>query len=196
MELIRISDCKLKVMLTQADIERLHFDPESDSSEDLHRSFRSLLLEIQRRSGFTADGKELSIQYFPSREGGCEMFISNLREKEPKSNSASSLAPCEITGFRKEYVFRFCEMNLLLTACKRLLQIGYAGDSEAYVDEGEQWFLILSLISSHPFEMPEELFFLSEYGRQESATDAKIYLAEHGRRLCPDSAVPILAKYI
>ena len=82
MELIRINSCKLKVMLTAGDVKRFHLDPEFERSNELHQAFRSLLQEIQKEIGFDSDGKELSIQYFPSREGGCEMFISHLNEKE------------------------------------------------------------------------------------------------------------------
>lgn len=196
MELIRISDSKLKVMLTQSDVERLHFDPESDSSRDLRASFRSLLSEIRKECDFSINGKELSIQYFPSREGGCEMFISHLGEKEPQANIERKNELREITGFHKEYAFRFLEMNLMLSACKRLLQIGYSGESEAYLDELEQCFLLLGLTSSHPFEMPEELLFLFEYGKQESVTDTRIYLSEHGRPLCRADAVLLLSEYI
>ena len=87
MELIRVSHCKLKVMLTPDDVERLHLDPETSENEDLHSAFRTLLREIKEDCGFDPDGKELSIQYFPSREGGCEMFISHLSEAEEETQA-------------------------------------------------------------------------------------------------------------
>ena len=107
MELIRISAGKLKVMLTPEDVERFHLDPASETPMGLHDSFRSLLCEIERKSGFDAGAKELSIQYFPSREGGCEMFISHLSETEEKKSKNTSLATKETTGFHKEYAFHF-----------------------------------------------------------------------------------------
>ena len=192
MELIRVSHCKLKVMLTPDDVERLHLDPETSENEDLHSAFRTLLREIKEDCGFDPDGKELSIQYFPSREGGCEMFISHLSETEEETQAADG-PPQKIAGFHKEYAFRFAEMEALLMACKRLFSMGYIGDSQAYIDEKSNCFLFLGVLSGHPFEMPEELRFLSEYGRQESVSDAKLYLSEYGRSICPSSAVQILA---
>ena len=196
MELIRISSCKLKVMLSACDVQRFRLDPENGAPEELQRSFRLLLREIERESGFDADGKELSIQYFPSREGGCEMFISHLNEKEQEDFCEAPPLQREIAGFHKEYAFRFPEMDLLLAACKRLFTMGYTGDSRAYLGEKGQCFLFLGLTSPHPFEMPEELLFLFEYGKQESVTDAKIYLSERGKTLCDSSAVSRLATYI
>lgn len=192
MELIRVSHCKLKVMLTPDDVERLHLDPETSENEDLHSAFRTLLREIKEDCGFDPDGKELSIQYFPSREGGCEMFISHLSEAEEETQAADG-PPQKIAGFHKEYAFRFAEMEALLMACKRLFSMGYIGDSQAYIDEKSNCFLFLGVLSGHPFEMPEELRFLSEYGRQESVSDAKLYLSEYGKSICPSSAVQILA---
>lgn len=195
MELIRISSCKLKVMLTKNEVERFHLDPENDEGEKLHSAFRTLLSEIKADCGFDPGDGELSIQYFPSREGGCEMFISHLNEKEEKEAPDSLRQMREISGFHKEYAFRFSEMEELLSACKRLSSLGYIGESQAYIDEKDACFLLLGILSEHPFEMPEELLFLSEYGRQESVTDAKLYLSEYGRSICPSSAVSILAKY-
>lgn len=192
MELIRVSHSKLKVMLTPDDVERLHLDPETSENEDLHSAFRTLLREIKEDCGFDPDGKELSIQYFPSREGGCEMFISHLSEAEEETQAADG-PPQKIAGFHKEYAFRFAEMEALLMACKRLFSMGYIGDSQAYIDEKSNCFLFLGVLSGHPFEMPEELRFLSEYGRQESVSDAKLYLSEYGKSICPSSAVQILA---
>ena len=80
MELIRISERKLKIMLTPTDM--CHFELNDDSferdSEKMHRAFRLLLDEVRRQTDFSGDERHLSIQYFPSREGGCEMFISQL----------------------------------------------------------------------------------------------------------------------
>lgn len=193
MELIRISSCKLKVMLTKSDVERLHLDPENGEGEELHGAFRALFAEIKENCGFDPGERELSIQYFPSREGGCEMFISHLNEKDETAASAEARPPRKITGFHKEYAFRFSGMEALLAACKRLCSMGYIGESQAYIDEKESCFLFLGILSGHPFEMPEELLFLSEYGRQESVTDAKLYLSEYGKSICQSSAVSILA---
>ena len=193
MELIRISSCKLKVMLTASDVERFHLDPENSEGEDLHRSFRLLLQQIKEESGFDAGGKELSIQYFPSREGGCEMFISHLNETDSDAAPTPVQPLREIAGFHKEYAFRFPEMESLLAACKRLCGMGYIGESQAYIDEKKSCFLFLGFLSGHPFEMPEELLFLSEYGRQECVAETKLYLAEHGSSICRSSAVSILA---
>jgi negative regulator of genetic competence, sporulation and motility len=50
MELIRISDSKLKIMLTPMDMRQFELSTDNfyDDSEKMHRSFRLLLDEVRR----------------------------------------------------------------------------------------------------------------------------------------------------
>lgn len=213
MELIRISDRKLKIMLTPTDM--CHFDLNADSfgedSAKMHRAFRLLLHEIREQTGFEADDTHISVQYFPSREGGCEMFISNLQSEEnervpisasappsqPASRHSPDLRPVKKHGgsFRKECAYRFEKLQHLLTACRRLLEIGYICDSSAYRDERGVYFLLLSVLSPSPFSTPEELDFIVEYGTVENAALLRLYVREHARLLCT-GAIEQLARLI
>jgi len=210
MELIRISDRKLKIMLTPTDM--CHFDLNTDSfgedSAKMHRAFRLLLHEIRERTGFEADDTHISVQYFPSREGGCEMFICNLQSEEneraapplsspPVPRQSTGLHPAKRScgGFRKECAYRFEKLQHLMTACRRLLEIGYICDSSAYRDEKGCYFLFLSVLSPSPFSTPEELDFIVEYGSVENASLLRLYIREHARLLCT-GAIEQLAKLI
>lgn len=203
MELIRISDRKLKIMLTPTDM--CHFELNADSfgddSAQMHRSFRLLLHEIREQTGFEADDTHISVQYFPSREGGCEMFISNLQSEDaeresritaslaPPSKSSMQLRPVKKNGgsFRKDCAYRFEELKHLLSACKRLLQIGYICDSTAYRDEKGIYFMILSVLTASPFSTPEELDFVVEYGSVENPALLRLYIREHASLICSDA---------
>ena len=200
MELIRISDRKLKIMLTPTDM--CHFDLNTESlgedSARMHRAFRQLLEEVREQSGFEADESHLSIRYFPSREGGCEMFICNLqgdeRERLPISTSAphptkrpsSGLHPIgrDTGGFRKECAYRFEALCHLLKSCQRLFHMHYACESAAYKDDHGAYFLILSVRSLSPFSTPEELDFIVEYGTVENAAHLRLYIREHASLIC------------
>lgn len=200
MELIRISDRKLKIMLTPTDM--CHFDLNADSfgedSARMHRAFRLLLHEVREKIGFEADDTHISVQYFPSREGGCEMFISNLQSEEHERTSLSAptkpqgqkpslgLRPLRHTdgGFRKECAYRFEALCNLLRACRRLFEIGYICDSSAYKDERGVYFLLLSVLSPSPFSTPDELDFIVEYGTVENAAHLRLYVREHASLIC------------
>ena len=209
MELIRISDRKLKIMLTPTDM--CHFELNADSfgedSAQMHRAFRLLLDEIRKQSGFDADDSRISVQYFPSREGGCEMFISNLQseDREPNPYATASLPPAEKTStqlrpikkysgsFRKECAYRFEALCHLLRACKRLLDIGYICDSSAYRDEKGVYFLLLSVLTTSPFSTPEELDFIVEYGTVENAAHLRLYIREHASLISDNAIVQLSA---
>ena len=203
MELIRISDSKLKIMLTPTDM--CHFDLNTDNfgedSEKTRIAFRHLMDEIKKQIGFDTDDNRISVQYFPSREGGCEMFVTHLQSLPPITDGKDShaltkqtalqLQPTQKSGgsFRRDFAYRFETLNDLLRVCKRLQQIGYIGDSSAFRDEKKQYYLLLTLLCASPFSMPEDFHFVLEYGYLENASMLKLYIREHGKLIATPDAV-------
>ncbi len=209
MELIRISNRKIKIMLTPSDME--HFELRADTfgedSAEMHRAFRLLLDEIRKETDFDADDKRISVQYFPSKEGGCEMFISHLSAPASEHESKDVLLPTypktlslqrEPTErkFHRECAYSFGALSPLLQACKRLSRLPYITSNSAYVDRNGTYFLFLSFLSSSPFTTPEDLNFMVEYGSIENPSMLKIYLSENGRVICEENAVHQLGELI
>ena len=200
MELIRISDSKLKIMLTPMDMRQFELSSDNfyDDSEKMHRSFRRLFDEVKRQSGFEADDHRISVQYFPSREGGCEMFISNLSGDREKTSCALTPTPGmhPVTrtrgSFCRSFAYRFDGLEELLSVCRRLLPMDYISASSAYRDDAGRYYLFLSTFASSPFATPEELYFVVEYGSLENASQLRLYLSEHGMVICAEDAVGTL----
>lgn len=207
MELIRITDQNLKIMLTPSDMTQFELTPEAIDHADayLPDAFRLLLWEIRRQYGFEFDDKHLTVQYFPSKEGGCEMFVSSMQstptgeERERKRRGAGSgnailpIGKSLAGSFLRETAYRFENLSSLLAACHRLRGIGYIGESSAYRDGGTIYYLLLKMLSASPFSLPDEFAFLCEYGRPENASALRLYFREHGSVICPRDAVEILA---
>lgn len=206
MELIRISKRKLKIMLTPTDM--CHFELNADSfgedSQQMHHAFRLLLEEIKKQTDFDADDHHISVQYFPSREGGCEMFISRIPSTEGESSNEGNRRATSATrslqphpavqgGFRRDCAYRFANLEHLLQVCRRLQGAGYIGESTAYRDEKGAYFLLFTVLSSSPFSMPEQWDFIAEYGTVENAALLRLYILEHGRVICSRDAVERLA---
>lgn len=200
MELIRISDSKLKVMLTPMDMRQFELSTDNfyDDSEKMHRSFRLLLDEVKRQSGFEADDHRISVQYFPSREGGCEMFISNLSPERESTTCAltpaSGMQPATRSrgSFCRSFAYRFDGLEELLSVCRRLLPLDYITASSAWRDDAGRYYLILNTFAASPFATPEELYFVVEYGRLENAAQLRLYLSEHGEVVCAEDAIGTL----
>ncbi len=208
MELIRISDQKLKIMLTPFDMNQfeLNMDGFEENSEMMHRSFRRLLAEIHRQIDFDADDSHMSVQYFPSREGGCEMFICNLPTEEAKRETASnelslperstvSPLPVKRSGgsFKKDTAYRFERLQYLLAVCRRLDDIGFTCESAVWQDEKSSYFLFLTFPSGSPYSTPDELDFIVEYGTLENISQLRLYIREHGKVICRENAIRALS---
>ncbi len=202
MELIRISDRKMKIMLTPTDMRHfeLNADTFGEDSAEMHRAFRLLLEEIKKQTGFEADDSRISVQYFPSREGGCEMFISHTPTScDSISTDPPAIQPCgkalqlhprhKVGAFHRECAYRFASLHNMLAVCRRLCEIGYIGSSSAYRDEKDRYYLLLTVLSASPFMTPDEMNFIVEYGEIENVTMLKLYLREHGKTVCADNAV-------
>ena len=208
MELIRIDARKLKIMLTPTDMCHFELNAESfgEDSNQMHRAFRLLLEEIRRQIDFDADDNRISVQYFPSREGGCEMFISRLQSDGAEVEEANSALPVRIHkeslqlrpqrknsgSFKRECAYRFGGLQELLAACHRLYLLGFLCESAAYRDEKDDYFLILTIFTATPFSTPEELDFIVEYGTVENAAHLRLYIREHAS-LISDHAISQLS---
>ena len=209
MELIRINARRLKIMLTPTDMCHFELDAEAlgDDNGKMQRAFRLLLDEVRRQIDFDTDDNRLSVQYFPSREGGCEMFVSRLSGDGAELEEESLRLPVHLNkesmqlrpqrkgggSFKRECAYRFGAISELISACHRLYLLGFLCESAAYRDEGGDYFLILTVFTTTPFSTPEELDFLVEYGQLENATWLRTYIKEHASIICDGNAVARLA---
>lgn len=211
MELIKISNTRLKIMLTASDMTHFALDTESfgTESQSTHKAVRLLLDKFRDQIGFQGDNSQLSVQFFPSREGGCEMFISNLQNQDAKKDSEGNImrsSPQSTTSiglqkkqndcFLREFAYRFDSLKKLLSVCQRLLSIGYICESSAFRDQSSNYYLFLSTLSSSPFSIPDEIGFIVEYGSIECPTSVKLYLREYGIPICQTEAILSLGRLL
>lgn len=199
MELIRISETKLKIMLTSSDMTQYEIPAEctDTDTEQMRRAFRQLMKDVRRKTGMEMDERHLSVRYFPAKGGGCEMFVCSL-EKPDSALCALPIphpVPADIPVFVRDCSYRFRTLKALLDACRRLVQVGYIGESRAVTDEHGNYHLLLKIRTAVPFTLPEALRFLSEYATPENSKSIRLYLCEHGTPLCEANAVETLAPF-
>lgn len=195
MEWIRISQNKLKIMLTAEDARHYELNCEEANYTDsvTRTAFREILTDVKREADFDASEDKVYIQMYPSKEGGCELFITKiglLLEEERKAAMQAGKKELPNTRMRRENALAFCfrELSLLTAACRRLLPLTTVHKSEAFRGENGTWWLFLSGCEPH------KLRFLSGYAREMRADMARIYLAEHGTLICEKNAVETLAE--
>ncbi|MBE6685098.1 MAG: adaptor protein MecA [Ruminococcaceae bacterium] len=89
MELILISNTKLKIMLDESDMRKYHIGNESDCADSgTRKAIRSLLERARDQIGFNTEGEEIFVQLYTSKRGGCELFVT-------KSQISDALTPME-----------------------------------------------------------------------------------------------------
>ena len=195
MEWIRISRNKLKIMLTAEDTKRYELRPDSASLESAgtRKAFRAILSDAGKELGFDAADERVYIQLFPSREGGCELFVTKEAEsakEAPTPRPKAEKAPEEHT---RHLAFSFPELSPLLLVCRRLTERRYQGESRALRDDEGRYWLLLS-DTGNPLLARHEYRFILEYGQMEHGENARLLLLEHGTPLCGEKAVEQLGQ--
>ena len=189
MEWIRISANKLKIMLSAEDTRHYALDCEhADYADALTRAvFRDILTDVRRETGFDATEDKVYIQMYPSKEGGCELFVTKvgLLMAERPAEAPPKDVPESAAREARESAFVFEKLSFLLLLCRRL-RTANAETSEAWRDDGGRWWLLLTAKS--------DLSFAREYGKEAGAAAARLFLCEHGTAICAARAVETLGR--
>ena len=197
MELILISDSKLKIMLSRQDMEYYELCNEEidyDSTET-RRAFWQILDEAKHKTGFDAAEEKVFIQLYPSKEGGCEMYVT-------KVGVIPSLA-AELSGRKAEVRvgrvghYRFQKQENLLCACRVLMKKGYQGESSAYLLDDGSYALLIHEVGRAPLcyaGAPDTYSFIEEFGIRIKGEERIVFLKEHGICLREADAVNVLGK--
>ncbi|MCD7944798.1 MAG: adaptor protein MecA [Clostridia bacterium] len=189
METIRISESKIKVMLSREDMTKYRISRASADGSDpsLRVAIRSILRDAGRAGGFDPDSGQLYIQLYPDKRGGCELFVTRIDDADgrgkaaPKTHIArtSDVSTC---AARAE-IFSFPSLDGLISFADRISP-SFCGESAAYTD-GKAYFLTLAC-----GDLSELFAFLcalaDEYGGALEGFGKDLYIAEYCRRITPD----------
>ncbi len=192
MELILISDSKLKVMLSAEDMA--HYDLNCETIDSVNspsrRAFWNILDEAKRQTGFDPAGERVFVQLYPERSGGCEMFVTKLGIR-----AAQTLMPQAEAGkgreryisvptprVPRERVYIFTSLTDLLSACRRMRDADAVTVSRAYVNEERDAFYLT---------VDRDLPFLAEYNAVPGGRRDLYYIEEHCRCFCRDAAAAL-----
>lgn len=199
MEFDFINESKLKILLNAEDLDEFELSAEEldYSNTETKRMFWDILSRAKKRTGFDTDGHRVLVQLYPSKDGGCEVFVTKIiplcDEKdgcpafEKPQRKKKSSAKTSYT------VFSFKNLRDLSSACRGLMRTGYNGDSLAYIDEKNRWYLLLANLDFSGYTPMDEFSFLLEFGSIENTETYKSYLSEHAKQVCESNAVQKLS---
>ena len=191
MELLVISDSKLKVMLSREDMEKHGLSDAELNYDDpaTRKKLLGILDEIKSQSGFDTAADKLLIQLYPSRDGGSEMFVtklgllSNTAEQNLRRSRGLGVF-CR--GAEIYFSESFEDILSMATACE---DVCYIEQSSLYYEAGRGYYLILDLRGSGG--LPSPLWPLLEYG-DPIPPARRAYIEEYAAPLLSQNAVQML----
>ncbi len=206
MEIIMISDCKLKVMLGEEDLKQFEIKAEQldYSNTETKRMFWDILNRAKHQTGFDTDGQRVLVQLYPSKQGGCEMFVTKIGllysededdisryNYEEKNNSKTFQTKKHTTTYS---AFAFDTTKAMISVCKRLYELGYIGESSSYICDNGKIYLILSDLYEDECMSINEFSFILEYASAEDPKKIGYFISEHGKIILENDAVSKLGK--
>ncbi len=185
MELIKVNSLKLKIILSPIDVEELGLKNENiDCEESLSmKAFREILEKAKEQTGFESGYARLYVQYYPSKDGGGEMFITrrSLHFSDSKVLHINDESSFNISS---TYITFFNSSENLISLCKRLKADNFKGKSVLYSCMGK-YIIVLNGKSDENFNT-----YLSEYGKSFVSDNLRLaFLNEHAKILCESQTV-------
>ena len=131
MEYVMINESKLKVMLEDSDLEARNLEAEAldYADPDAKKLFGDILCYAKDTFGFDTSGYRVLLQLYPSKDGGCELFITRLgkldsapKESDQESREKKRKPYPRDKKDKNNRAFRFERLSHLLKVCKRLYE--------------------------------------------------------------------------
>ena len=176
MEIIRVTNEKLKLILDSADMKKYGITERALSSDNgtRRRALFSLLEDLQKRTGLDAKGRRTLLEAFPDPAGGCEIFLTVLGDTK-----------------ERHMFYRFSSLSHLSSAVRCLEGKVEGGESALYALAGNGYVLVLP----PPAQTCGDAYaFLSEYGKEETGVHFLPYVREYGTCLCEKDALSYILR--
>ena len=141
MEVLKISDSKLKLMLTRGDMKQYGLDSDNPDYNDaeVRRSFFRILDTVKETHGFDAGGDKLLLQYYPSKGGGCELFVTKLGILPLEAERAISRSG-RVTLLRaRRAIYKFDGALELMSAVKLIAGFSVKSSDLYLADDGSYY---------------------------------------------------------
>ena len=188
MDLILIGEGKLKLTLSPDDMETYKLDAAALDWSDgaTRKAVREILNEAKQRCGFDPAGERVVVQLFPSRAGGCEIFVTRLASGQRSDAGLSASRIRAACAELSATAYSFGTLDDLLRCCAALDAAGYSRPSAAYCRDDGGYLLIIC------GEWPAA----DEFGRRMDTGKAEIYIGEHTKKIRGRDAVGVLSALI
>ena len=205
MELILISESKLKIMLTAGDMEDYCISNEymSYENKDTRKMFGKILEKAKEKTGFDSDTGRLFIQVYPSKIGGCDVYVTNCEsgEEPVKRTEKKQNQPKK----KKEYcIYSFEKLDDVIGLCSILDNAGYRFESALFCDTEREadgkYYLVLpeEIVQTQQYRKKRGVNksdLASEYGVRMEHMDFLYYINEDTKNIIEENAVKKISRF-
>lgn len=178
MEIVRIGEGKMKLILDCADVKKYGITEAALSSDTAarRRALARLLEDVGARTGADLTHARAFLEAFPDKTGGCEIFVR--------------VEACADAG---RTLYRFEDFPNLFSAARQMKDVCGEGCRSSLYSMGEGgYFLSVSLPLLRGEGGLSPYSFLEEYGAREKDPLVTAYVREYGICLCHGEAIPYI----
>ena len=193
MEILKISSSKLKVMLTAEDMKKYNITSDELDYNDAktRKKFRDVLDAVKEKCGFDTEGDKVLIQFYPSKDGGCEMFVTKLGIL-PHSSERSMCKSKRITMLSNlSRIYKFATLGELVLGAKLIKSSDSALKSDIFVNEEGEYYLEIQEQGSFGGGSISPFDRILEYSEKVDRVYYP-YITEHCKKLTDGDALKLL----
>ena len=182
MDVLKISDSKIKIMLSSEDMKRFGLTRASidSTNESVRAKIFAVLDEVEQLFGFAHGGNKLLIQLYPAKDGS-EIFVTKLgiissgAERTIAKSSKVAMLSSRLV------IYKFSSFSSL-TAASRIIDAEDCDSApRAYFDE-QGFYYIIAEERRAGAEKNREIFPIYEFG-SEIPDNLAPYIAEHSTEI-------------
>ena len=195
MDVLKISESMVKIMLSKSDVKRFKLDIQSVDYNDIttRNKVWEILDYVKKEHSFNHEGEKLLIQFYPSRDGGAELFVTKL-EKLSKKNEKAISSSKDVTLFdTKRMIYFFNCFDDLIKASKVITRSKSIKNSELFYDGDGSYFLEITERGKTHNGTITDFAILLEYS-QSVPKELYPYICEHCSKLTRGNAIESLSR--
>jgi len=195
LEVLKISNTKIKIMLSPEDMKKYALNTDNVDYNDAKTRAKvwKILDFVKKNHGFEPEGDKLLIQFYPSKDGGAELFITKLSGLS-KGNERFMSKTVNVTMLdSKKTMYNFNSLSDLIQASKIISGAESIKDSELFYSESEGYYLEITERGASRLGQICEFAILLEFASK-TPKEKIPYINEHCKKLTDGSAVEQLAR--
>jgi negative regulator of genetic competence, sporulation and motility len=188
MDVLKITDSKLKIMLSADDMKKYRLSQATVDYNDpkTRKSFFEILNHVKQSHGFNVERDKVLIQFYPSKDGGSELFVTKLGTIAASSERALSKSSGVAMLDPRSSLYSFESLDDLIRTAKILKAADIHKSSDVYLgDDGEFYLELCERIGERGTKASS---IISEFGRR-MTSHYFAYVAEHARKLTSSDGI-------